>query len=177
MDLQDFDGETMYFDEQLPEDVNNLVEMASELYADGNAEVPLLKAFFLAPQSLSVLVALYRFYYYQHQYQNALIAAHSAMKIVANKLSLPVGWQEMNINTLGYGIMQSMTLVRFYLLALKGAGYLNLRLGNIDTGIEMLKKVIELDAEDRLGAAALLQTVKEYERQHADEIGELSVAS
>ena len=58
---------------------------------------------------------------------------------------------------------------------LKGAGYLNLRLGDIDTGVAMLSKVIELDAEDRLGAVALLKTVEDYERRKAANFGKLSV--
>ena len=175
MDLHNFDGEQMYFDEDVSAVVKDLIETASEAYSDGEAEMPLLRAFYLAPQSISVLVALYRFYYYQHRYEDALVAAGTSMRLVSERLHFPVGWQDMDINALGYGVMQSMTLVRFYLLALKGAGYLNLRLGNIDTGIAMLNKVIELDAEDRLGAVALLKTVEDYERRKAANFGKLSV--
>lgn len=175
MDLHNFDGEQMYFDEDVSGEVKTLIETASEVYADGEAEMPLLRAFYLAPQSISVLVALYRFYYYQHRYQDALVAADTSMRLVSERLHFPVGWRDMDINALGYGVMQSMTLVRFYLLALKGAGYLNLRLGDIDTGVAMLSKVIELDAEDRLGAVALLKTVEDYERRKAANFGKLSV--
>jgi len=51
----------------------------------------------------------------------------------------------------------SMGMVRFYLLGLKAAGYLNLRLQKWQTAIDMLLKVSELDQADRLGAAALLE--------------------
>jgi hypothetical protein len=50
-------------------------------------------------------------------------------------------------------------MVRFYLLALKGAAYLNFRMGKIDEGVRMLNKVIELDSNDRLGAKALMQAI------------------
>jgi hypothetical protein len=53
--------------------------------------------------------------------------------------------------------------LRFYLLALKGAAYLNLRLDKLAQGRAMLEKLIRLDPEDRLGAAALLQVVNEVE--------------
>ena len=68
-----------------------------------------------------------------------------------------------------------MTLVRFYLLALKGAGELNLRLGNMDLGIQMLEKVVELDSEDRLGVTALLNTVEGYRRRKNANFGKLTV--
>jgi hypothetical protein len=55
--------------------------------------------------------------------------------------------------------MESFTLVRFYLLAVKGAAFMNLRIGNIAEGVEMLNKVVEFDSNDRLGARALLQSV------------------
>ncbi|GAB2190312.1 hypothetical protein [Sessilibacter sp. MAH2] len=177
MDLHDFSGGEMYFDEQLSERVSTLIEMASEAYAEGNAEISLLKAYFLAPKSLSVLVAVYRFYYYQHRYDDALDCADKAMTIVAEKLNMNIPWRKLDMTTLGYGLMTSMTLVRFYLLALKGAGYLNLRLNRIEEGVQMLEKVRELDTEDRLGTGYLLETVESYQRRKAANFGKLTVVA
>jgi hypothetical protein len=73
--------------------------------------------------------------------------------------------------------MQSMTLVRFYLLLLKGAGYLNLRLGKIDKGKTILEKVVELDTQDRLGALALLNVVESYQRKVDSNFGNLTLVS
>jgi tetratricopeptide (TPR) repeat protein len=56
--------------------------------------------------------------------------------------------------------MISMTMIRFYMLALKGAGYLELRLGRYESALERLEKVAELDAKDRLGSQALLTVVR-----------------
>jgi predicted TPR repeat methyltransferase len=52
--------------------------------------------------------------------------------------------------------MRSIGLLRFYFLALKGAGYLCLRMEDRDAAIERLQKVVELDPHDRLGASLLL---------------------
>jgi len=38
--------------------------------------------------------------------------------------------------------MRSMGLVRFYLMVLKATGYINLRLGNNETGQAMLEKLV-----------------------------------
>ena len=159
MDLQDFEGQELYFDSEMPQDVAELIQSASEQYSDGGAEGCLLKAYEIAPLNLSVLVALYRFYYYQHRYEDALKIAYEAMAAVAGEIGFPVHWRELEFSDLANGVMQSFTVVRFYLLALKGAGYLNLRMGNIQEGVAMLNKVISLDSNDRLGARVLLQAM------------------
>ena len=161
MDLQDFEGQDMYFNSELPPKVVELIEQAAELYGEGEAEKPLLRAFFLAPEHLTVHVALYRFYYYQHRYQDALFIADKAMAVVREELKLPADWRELEKGHLGVASMQSMGMLRFYLLALKGAGYLNLRLGNIDAAIEILSKLVALDEKNRLGAEMLLSIAKE----------------
>lgn len=161
MDLQDFEGQDMYFNSALPQKVAELIEQAAELYGDGDAEQPLLRAFFLAPENLMVHVALYRFYYYQHRYQDALFIAGKAMATTGKELNLPEDWRELEKAHLGVAAMQSMGMLRFYLLALKGAGYLNLRLGNINAAIDILSKLVALDEKNRLGVSMLLDIAKD----------------
>jgi hypothetical protein len=160
MDLLDFEGQGLYFDEPISERVNALLNQAADSYGETQAEFMLFEAYFLAPSNLTVLVALYRYFYYQHRLDDALIVSDRALLASGNMLGFPPQWQELKINHLGFGAMKSMGLVRFYLLCLKAAGYLNLRLGNDEQGIRMLKKVMELDESDRLGAGALLDVVK-----------------
>jgi len=159
MDLQDFEGQKLYFDDEVPSDVEQLIQSASEQYSKGGAEICLDKAYALAPTNLTVLVALYRFYYYQYRYQDALRIAYESMAAVAGEIDFPAHWRELNFSDLANGVLHSFTIVRFYLLALKGAGYLNLRMGDIQEGVAMLNKVIELDSNDRLGARVLLQAM------------------
>jgi hypothetical protein len=47
------------------------------------------------------------------------------------------------------------------MLALKGAAYLELRLGHYETALQRLQKLIELDDKDRLGAGALIDVARE----------------
>jgi len=81
------------------------------------------------------------------------------LDVVAPQIDFPEHWRYLNMTFLGIGLLRSFTLVRFYLLCLKGAGYLNLRMGNMAEGISMLNKVIELDSNDRMGARSLLQAI------------------
>ncbi len=161
MDLQDFEGQDLYFNAPLEPKVAELIERAAERYGEGDAEKPLLRAFFLEPEHHIVHVALYRFYYYQHRYKDALFIADKAMSVAGKELNLPEDWHELERGHLGVASMQSMGLLRFYLLALKGAGYLNLRLGNIDEAIRIFSKLVMLDEKNRLGCDMLLEIAKE----------------
>jgi tetratricopeptide (TPR) repeat protein len=172
MDLHDFEGQGMYFDEPIPASVKALLDEAAQRYETGQAELPLLRAYFIAPRSLMVLVGLYRFYYYQHRLDDALVVAERALKVVGERLDLPRDWRALNEQFLGSAVLQSMGLARFYLLVLKGAGYLCLRRGRSAEGLEMLQKVAELDVADRLGAAALLRAIAPFvvERESEERI-------
>lgn len=164
MDLHEFNGGKMYFDEPDSQQVTALLNRASDIEATEDQEALLLRAYFLNPTSFNVIVALYRFYYFNHRYEEALYSAHLALKLSADKLDFPADWRELDMEYIGLGVLQSMQLVRFYLLALKGAGYLNLRLGTLSEGIEMLQKVVLLDSRDRLGASELLEVALAHQR-------------
>lgn len=159
MDLQDFESQLMYFDIAMPEEVNELLHQGAEHYGEGNAEGFLLRAQQLAPDNLTVLVALYRFYYYQHRYEEAMDIAFRVMAVVGPMICFPTRWDELRPKHLEAGVMRSFTMVRFYLLALKGAAYLNFRMSKIKEGVSMLNKVIEMDSNDRLGAKVLMQAI------------------
>ena len=159
MDLHEFEGQRMYFDDPVSEPVQQLLDQAAREYGEGEAEAPLLKARQMEPDNLSVLVALYRFYYYQHRLEEALGIAADVMAQVGPEIGFPADWQTLSFNHLANGVVESFTKVRFYLLALKGAAYLNLRQGRRDTAVAMLNKVVEFDSKDRLSARALLNVV------------------
>jgi tetratricopeptide (TPR) repeat protein len=159
MDLIDFDQAELYFDEPLALDVSRLLEQAADAYGSEAAEGLLLRANLLAPQHLIVLVALYRYYFYQHRLEDALLVAESALAVVGRRLEFPDTWVYLREANVGSGVMRSMGLVRFYLMVLKAAGYINLRLGHLETGKAMLEKLVQLDSHDRIGGKALLEVL------------------
>lgn len=159
IDLLDFDSDTLYFDEPIDDEAAECLKDAANSYGEDGAENRLMRAYFLAPDHPMVLVALYRYYYYQHCLKDALLVAERVLVIFAKRLNLPDDWRQLNADWLGSGVLVSMTMVRFYMLALKGSGYLQLRLGNYQDAFERLRKVADLDENDRLGAQALLETV------------------
>lgn len=158
MDLMDFDGENLYFEEVLPAEAEALLERAGGSYAEGGAEPPLLEALKLAPESLNVLVAMYRFYYYQHRLEDALRIARQALALTARRLDIPLDWRLLGEEHLGVG-PQAMALLRFHLLSLKAEAYLLMRLGHKDEGRAILAQLVALDAANRLGAKQLLEVL------------------
>jgi tetratricopeptide (TPR) repeat protein len=160
IDLLEFDSEELYFDEAIDEEARRCLDQASARYGTEEAEAALMRAYFLEPEHPTVLVALYRFYYYQHRLQESLLVAERVLKVIGKRLEFPDDWRDLTELGIGSGVMISMTMIRFYMLALKGAGYLELRLGHYESALERLEKVAELDAKDRLGAQALLTVVR-----------------
>ena len=166
MDLMQFDQTTLYFDDPMPPEIEHLLKDAGEAYGESEAETMLLRAYFLAPEQLMVLVALYRYYFYQHRLEDALRVADRTLEVAGRRLDLPARWQHLHPEHIGHAVLRSMGLLRFYLMVLKAAGYIHLRLGETANGQAMLEKLGELDSHDRLGGRALLELVRE-EREAA----------
>lgn len=160
MDLMDFNPEPLYFDETMAPEVEALLRQAADGYSDGQAEGDLMRAYFLAPEQLTVLVALYRFFFYRHRFAEARITVARAMAVAGARLSLPADWCELTPLLIGQGVQRSMGLVRFYLMALKAQAYLDLRAGDFEEGCAQLEKLVSLDPLDRIGARALLAVAR-----------------
>ncbi len=156
-DLMAFDEVELYFDEPQSPGTAELLAQAAEAYGQPEAEVALLRAYFLAPQQLGVLVALYRYYFYQHRLAETLIVADRALDVSGQRLKLAGDWRTLRLSVIGLVADHSIGLLRFYLLALKASAIVLLRIGQVDAGRERLLKIRELDPQDRLGVASLLE--------------------
>lgn len=160
-DLLDFECEALYFDEAPGHAVAGLLETARKASDARTAERLLLQAHLLAPDNLMVMVALYRFFYFQHRYGQALVIADDAMAVAGRKLGLPADWRRLDHETARAAGRKDMALLRFYLWALKGRGYLLMRLGRIGEAVEPLEMLCGLDPDDRFGGRVLLALARE----------------
>lgn len=163
MDLHDFEPGPLYFDDPIPDGVEGLLQAASEAYPAPEAEAFLRQAEQKAPEHFMVLVARYRYYYYSHHLDSALEVAARAMKKSARQLGLPEDYQSVEKSEFERAYRESPSLSRFYLQALKGYGYLALRLGNRKLGTDALQKLAGLDECDRMGARSLLSVVEAHD--------------
>lgn len=155
MDFLDFEGQELYFDTPLSEEVATLLKRAADIYPAAECEAILMRGYFLEPEHLTVLVALYRYYYYQHRYDDALVVSERALKAAGRLLDFRVDWPDLRLSEVGNGVMVSMGLLRFYLLALKASGYLLLRIGNFEEAARRLDKLAELDTNDQFSSGYL----------------------
>ncbi len=159
MDLLDFEAQGLYFEEPDVAGVKELIAEAAENYSGGDAELPLLRAYFKAPESLNVLVALNRFYYYQHRLEEALGATVKALAVIRPLVSFPENWRDLQQSHLTETPAALLTQVRLYLFTLKAIGFINMRLENLDISRDIFEKLVELDSKDRIGAQGLLELV------------------
>lgn len=155
MDLLDFENPALYFEEAVPEGVSELLAVASSEYGTPSARSAVETALDRAPECLTVLVAAFRFYYYEHEYEKARRVGWSAARVVTEKLAFP-GEELPTAEQFSIGFRKDPAAARFYLQALKGIGYLCLRLGEVSEAQAVLAKVVELDDEDRLTCRSLL---------------------
>jgi hypothetical protein len=167
MDLLDFSDCKLYFEEPLPAEAERLIAQAASEYGSDSAEMALLRAHLLAPENLMVLVGLYRYYFYQHRLDDALCVAERAMQLSGRQLGLPKDWRQIDEGQLGCAAASSFGLLRFYLLALKAASVVLLRLGRIAASRDRLIKLASLDSRDQLGAGKLLEVVDEFQGNEA----------
>ncbi|MDP2882979.1 MAG: hypothetical protein Q8N89_15540 [Azonexus sp.] len=166
MDLLDFSDCKLYFEDELPAEAERLITQAARDYGDPAAELALLRAHLLAPEHLTVLVSLYRYYFYQHRLDEVLIVADHAKRISARHLGIPNDWRLINEAQLGSAATTSFGLLRFYLLTLKAESVVLLRLGRIAESRDRLTKLAALDSRDHLGAAKLLEVVDEFQSEN-----------
>lgn len=169
-DLLELGEDGLYFDEPSSPQVDALILEASRHYGHATAEQFLLRAYFLAPEQLAVLVALYRYYFYQHRLDDALIVAERALDVTARRLNLVGGWRSIGRVALGEAVMHSMGLFRFHLLVLKGSAVILLRLGQVEEAKQRLAKIAEIDARDALGVAPLLAVVETRQQEAAEAV-------
>ena len=162
MDLLEFSDCKLYFEEPLPPAAEELIEAAARDYGTAEGERSLLYAHLMAPDHLTVLVGLYRYYFYQHRLGEALLVADRSMQLAAERLQLSADWRRVDEQDLGVAASLSFGLLRFYLLAMKAASVVLLRLGRTDEARERLVKLTSLDSRDQLGAAKLLEVVDEF---------------
>lgn len=156
IDLLDFEAQGLYFEQTDVAGVKELLAEAAENYSNGEAEFPLLRAYFLAPESLNVLVALNRFYYYQHRLEEALLATYKALAVIRATIDFPEHWQDLQPQHIDNTPSELLTQTRLYLFTLKAVGFLTMRLHQLELSEQIFEKVVSLDSKNRIGAQALL---------------------
>lgn len=173
MDLLHFDPQPLYFEDPLPEGVHDLIEEAGRHYGQPEAEALLDKAAALAPDHLVVLVARYRYYFYQHRIVEAQAVVWQAIAVSGAALGLPADGRDLGPDAIAVAARQSMTLTRFYLSSIKAAAYVKMRLDEIPAAIALLQALVAIDEADRMGGKVLLDIAHARQNGSSDDEDEL----
>lgn len=152
--------------------VEALITQAGLLRHLPHEALPLLaRAREAAPRHPAPLIALYRFYFYGHQLDQARATGIDALAIARTALGPDFGDVPPNDEA-----ACGDAAVRFYLFTLKGLAYLNLRLGEFQEARLMLAELRRLDPQDRVGGALLLHVLTRYESDEDTGVDEASSA-
>jgi tetratricopeptide (TPR) repeat protein len=153
----------------LPVEAEEHLRLAGIAYSnDEVAEAHLMRASVAAPDHAAVLIGRYRFYFYKGRLNDALEVAKECLVKAARDNGLEDDWRQVGRNDADFGSFEAI-LPRFYLFTLKAYGYLNMRLGELDEGREVVMKLLELDPGDKIGAKVLLNVLNRMEMPEEDE--------
>jgi len=146
--------------------VHALIAQAGLLRHVPQQALPLLEqARALAPRHPAPVIALYRFYFYNHQLAKARAAGEDALAIARTALGPEFGDMPP-----GDEATRGDAAVRFYLFTLKGLAYLAMRLGDMAEVHLMLSELRRLDPQDHVGAALLLHVLTRHEKGDAAQV-------
>lgn len=150
----------------LPVAAERALQCAAAACAAGEqARDHLLHAISLAPEHPAPLIGLYRYYFYRNCLDEALVVGLRCLALAARANALAPDWRAVKPDDADFG---SMAVVpRFYLFTLRACAYLQLRLGRLEVGGQMLDKLLALDPADRVNGT-LLRTVL-MRRGHDDD--------
>lgn len=140
----------------LPDEAEDELWLAGLAYhLDDVAERHLRQAAALAPGHVTVLIGLYRFYFYKGRLSEALGVAEQCLATACAMLRIDSGWRDAEQHHADFSSFDSI-VPRFFLFTLKGYAYLQMRLGRLEAGREASLKLLALDPSDKVGAKVLM---------------------
>jgi hypothetical protein len=126
-------------------------------HEDAQAERWLAEAESIAPTHLAVVVANYRYRLYKHRFEEARIQAERCLCLSAAELGLAQDYRM--VTEVDARFTDFDPRVRFWLFALQAYGYVLLRCGRREDGMQALGKVLELDRGDQTKTRVLVDVI------------------
>ncbi|MBI3901956.1 MAG: hypothetical protein HY306_03295 [Nitrosomonadales bacterium] len=148
----------------LPEEAERQLKLAGSAYTqDSVAEQHLAEAIRIAPAHLATQVGYYRYLFYKGRLRDALAQLDVCIANAAAQSGLPADWRMAQPQDADFGDFDAIW-ARFYLFAIKAHGYIRMRLGDLDGGMDAIVKTLQLDPTDKVGAKILLDVIERHGR-------------
>lgn len=139
---------------QVPDDIKQLLILAAENWQDtSKSELYINQALAKSLDSIDVLVAAYRYFYYKHNYQMALDTANQVIDKVKVSEALPDAWEQLKPILLS---RKEDEKIRLYLNAYAASGLVLAKLGKIDRAKIICVKIQEIDNMKEFTGASIL---------------------
>jgi tetratricopeptide (TPR) repeat protein len=139
---------------QVPEDIKQLLILAADNWQNTSvSEVYLNQALAKTDDSIDVLVAAYRYFYYKNNYKMALGTASKVIRKVKNTENLPDDWQQCKpilLNRL------EDEQIRLYLTAYAASGLVLAKLGELEEAKIICMRIKEVDIKNEFQSASIL---------------------
>ncbi len=128
-----------------------------------SAEQLLLQAREAMPESLEILVALYKLYAYSNRFDQSLALIRCVLAAAASREGFDADWRRLDSDSAAW--FPAEGAVRHYLYAMKAMGFVSLRKGDLATANAVLARLATLDPRDQVGGSVVLEMAQ---RLHDD---------
>lgn len=139
----------------LTDEVKQLLIAAANTWEDtAQSQGYMQQALTISNQSLDVLVAAYRYFFYKHNDTAALQIATQVIEQIRQSEELPDNWQQLA------PLLQSRKeepVIRLYISAYAASGLMQARMGAIEEAKLITARVSEIDDRREFGAETLWQ--------------------
>lgn len=139
---------------KVSEDIKKLLIMASQNWENPlESENYINQALAKTGDNTDVLVAAYRYFYYENNYYMALQTAVKIRDIIKESEKLPDDWEQLKLILL---IRKEEPQIRLFLTAYAASALVSAKLGEIDQAKEISTQIKEIDDKNEFGSALLL---------------------
>jgi hypothetical protein len=134
---------------------------------EATAERLLQEAAGIAPEHMAVVVAHYRYHLYKHRFDAARAHAERCLRLAGDRLGFPEDYRRVAASLADFAAPDAH--VRFWLFALQAYGYVLLRCGRREPGMDALRKVAALDPSDATKTRVLIEVISGTRRDREEE--------
>jgi hypothetical protein len=147
----------------LPVEVKRLLIAAANTWEDtAQSQAYIQQALAIADDSLDLLVAAYRYFFYKHNNAAALQIAMQVMAQIRQLEKLPEDW---DLLAPILSQRKEEPTIRLYLNAYAASGLVLARLGQIEQATVITARVSELDDRREFGAATVFQILTQPDEE------------
>ena len=154
-----FHNEEIYFGENIPPEVKQLLLEATRVYPDLEATENLLdKAQMMAPTQLEVYYARYKFYFYNKKLGMAEQVAREGLEQASIQAGFNANWLKLDESSANWS--KPNDIERFYLYTLKAMGFILMRQERFSESEAILNKLKQLDHLDHVGGSVVMEILQ-----------------